>query len=129
MLVVLDTSVLIDFLRGRPVVERVRALRVTGRVAATTAVNVDELARGRRPGEGEAIRGLLSGLVLIEIDHDAAWLAGTWRRDAAATGRTLWQADCLIGAASQRRGATLATGNPKDFALPGLQVEHWPVGV
>jgi hypothetical protein len=24
--------------------------------------------------------------------------------------------------------ATLATGNPKDFPMPELKIEHWPVG-
>jgi hypothetical protein len=25
-------------------------------------------------------------------------------------------------------GARLATGNPKHFPMPELEVEHWPVG-
>ena len=31
-------------------------------------------------------------------------------------------------AAAHGVGARVATGNPKDFRFPGLQVEHWPVG-
>jgi predicted nucleic acid-binding protein len=42
-------------------------------------------------------------------------------------GRTLALADCLIAAAAVGIGATLATGNPKDFPMKGLTVEHWPV--
>lgn len=57
-LLVLDSTVLIDFLRGRPAVQRVLALRGGGEVPATTAM----------------------------------------------------------------------TGNPKDFPMSELRVEHWPVG-
>jgi len=55
-------------------------------------------------------------------------LAGRWGREAAASGRTLSQADCLIAAAAVGVGARLATGNPRHFDLPELDVEHWPIG-
>ena len=55
-------------------------------------------------------------------------LAGWWRRTHRGRGRTLSQADALIAAATVGVGARLATGNPKDFPIPGLIVEHWPVG-
>lgn len=55
-------------------------------------------------------------------------LAGTWRRDYAEAGTTLHQADCLIAAAALGIDASLATGNPDDFPMPELTVEHWPVG-
>ena len=45
-----------------------------------------------------------------------------------AASRTLSQADCLIAAAAQSIGARLATGNPKDFSMRALAVEHWPAG-
>ena len=48
MRVILDTTVLIDYLRGRPVVERVTMLRRRGDVALTTAINVEEVAGCRR---------------------------------------------------------------------------------
>ncbi len=55
-------------------------------------------------------------------------MAGNWRRDFASRGVTLSQSDCLIAAAAVSAGASLATGNPKDFPMPGLEVEHWPTG-
>jgi hypothetical protein len=55
-------------------------------------------------------------------------LAGWWRRTLRVRGRTLSQADALIAAAAVGIGARLATGNPKDFPMKGLVVEHWPVG-
>jgi predicted nucleic acid-binding protein len=41
---------------------------------------------------------------------------------------SLSQADCLIAAAAVAVGARLATGNPKDFPMAELEVEHWPAG-
>lgn len=128
MLKVLDSTVLIDFLRGRPAVARVADLRGAGDVAATTAVNVEEIVRGLRPVENDAARSLFRGLVVLPIDAPVAWRAGEWRREHAARGVTLWQADCLVAAAAVVHGGVLVTGNPKDFPMIDLTVEHWPVG-
>lgn len=128
MLYVLDSTVLIDFLRGRPVVERVRAMRARGDVPATTAINVEEIVRGLRAGEVGSATSLFAGLVVLAVDGTAAWQAGEWRRDHAARGITLSQADCLVAASTLLAHGVLATGNPKDFPLPEVDVQHWPVG-
>lgn len=128
MLQVLDTTVLIDHLRGRPAAERVLALAGRGITAATTAINIEEIVRGLRPSEDELARQLFEGLVVLPVTAEAAWMAGEWRRAHAARGTTLWQADCLIAAVSVLAGAPLATGNPKDFPMHELDVLHWPVG-
>jgi len=47
---------------------------------------------------------------------------------AAARGKTLTQADCLIAAAAFLADATPATGNPADFAETPALVEDWVVG-
>jgi predicted nucleic acid-binding protein len=125
---VLDSTVLIDFLRGRPAVGRVIALRASGDVPATTAINVEEIARGLRTDETEAARRLFSGLIILPIDSRAAWQAGTWQRNFAARGVTLYQSDCLVAATTWAHEGTLATGNPKDFPITELTVDYWPVG-
>jgi predicted nucleic acid-binding protein len=126
LIAVLDSTVLIDFLRGRPAVGRVAALQRVGDVPATTAINIEEIVRGLRAAEQGALDALVSGLVVLPIDETVARTAGSWRREFASRGVTLWQADCLIAAASELHGGRLCTGNPKDF--PMLDVEHWPVG-
>lgn len=124
----LDSTVLIDFLRGRPAVRRVQLLRAAGGVPGTTAINVEEIVRGLRAEEHTAAQRLFAGLVIVPINEPEGWQAGQWRREFAARGITLWQADCLIAAAAARVGAVLASGNPKDFPMPGVEVQHWPVG-
>jgi len=125
-LIVLDTTVLIDTLRGRPAGQRVLGLREAGDQPATTAISIEEVARGARQKEHAGIRRLFDGLLVLDIGRAEAELAGGWRREHASQGVTLHQADCLIAACAVIAGAQLATGNPKDF--PMLDVQHWPVG-
>jgi predicted nucleic acid-binding protein len=128
MFVLLDSTVLIDYLRGRSAVARVHGLRRSGDFPFTTGINVEEVVRGLRPGELGAAQQLFGGLEIMPIRAREGWQAGTWRREFAARGLTLWQADCLIAAAALGVGARLVTGNPKDFPMPELAVEHWPAG-
>jgi predicted nucleic acid-binding protein len=124
----LDTTVLIDVLRGRPAAMRLRSLRDTAAPPWICAINVEEVARGARAEEEAAVQRFLRGLRLAPIGRAEGERAGRWRRDHAQRGITLTQADCLIAAAALGVGARLATGNPKHFPMPELDVEHWPVG-
>jgi predicted nucleic acid-binding protein len=124
----LDTTVLVDALRGRDAAERLRALRETSDVPWICAVNVEEVMRGIREHERDATVRVLRGLHLAPLGRTEGTRAGEWRRDFASKGITLSQADCLIAAAAVSVRARLATGNPKDFPMPELEVEHWPVG-
>lgn len=128
MLIVLDSTVLIDYLRGRPVVSRVEGLAAAGHRPVTTAVNVEETVRGLRTQELMGARRLFRGLDVLPITRHVAWQAGSWRREYAQRGITLSQADCLVAAAAARKGARVATGNPRHFPMTDVAVEHWPVG-
>ena len=125
---VLDTTVLIDALRGRPAADRVRDLADRGELLVTTAVNVEEIIRGLRPAEQEAADNLLTALRIVPIRRKEAERAGRWRREFAARGVTLHQADCLIASGAFSAGGRLATANVKDFPMQGLTVEEWVVG-
>jgi len=127
--VLLDTTVVIDLLRGRPdAIRRLRRLRDSGDQPYVCAINVEETARGLRPSDVEPARRLLGALRIAALGAEEGWRAGEWRRDFAARGRTLSQADCLIAAAALALGGRLATGNPRDFPIDMLDVEHWPAG-
>jgi predicted nucleic acid-binding protein len=125
----LDTTVLIDALRGKGAADRLRALRSVSEPPYVCAINVEELWRGARRGEEAAIRRLLRGLRVVALGLEQGERAGQWRRDYAAKGITLSQANCLVAASAVTVGARLATGNPKDFPMPDLVVEHWRSGV
>lgn len=126
--VLLDSTVLIDALRGRAAVARIRSLQASGDRPAVSPVNVEEVVRGLREAERGTTMRFLQGLRVIPLDRAQATQAGDWRREYASRGWTLAQADCLIAAAAVKLGGRLATGNPRDFPMQELSVEHWPVG-
>ncbi len=128
MPLLLDTTVLIDALRDRPAAQRIRELREASQVPWICAVNVDEVLRGTHENKEALVIRFLSGLRLAPLGRAEGERAGRWRRTCAGRGITLSQADCLIAAAAAGVGARLATGNPKHFQMPELDVEHWPVG-
>lgn len=74
------------------------------------------------------MRRLLRALRVAPLGHAEGERAGRWRREHAARGITLHQADCLIAAAAASVGATLATGNPAHYPMAEVEVEAWPVG-
>lgn len=127
--ILLDTTVLIDLLRGRGgAIAALEVLADAGERPFTCVVNVEELYRGLRGQEEPAADKLVAGLRLAPLGRAQGALAGRWRRDHAAVGVTLSQADCLIAAATVGVGARLATGNPKHFPMSELRVEHWIAG-
>lgn len=128
MALLLDTSVVIDALRARPAENRVRALVAAGEIPYICAVTAEEVQRGVRRSERAKAARVLTTFRIAPLGIVEGALAGDWRRRFAEQGITLHQADCLIAAAAVRLDAVLATGNPKDFPMEGVTVEHWPVG-
>ena len=124
----LDSTVLIDALRGRPAAAQLAALRRTGTEPWACVISVEEIWRGLRPGEEIVARRLFSGLRLAPLGAAEGMRAGAWRRAYAREGVTLHQADCLIAAAAAGVGAALATANVDDFPMTELNVQHWPIG-
>ena len=124
----LDSTVLIDALRGRSAAPRIAGLRRSGTEPWVCAISVEEIWRGLRPGEELRVRRLFNGLRLAPLGVAEGVRAGTWRRSFAAKGVTLHQADCLIAAAAAGIGATLATANAGDFPMNEVEVQHWPAG-
>ncbi|TMK27176.1 MAG: type II toxin-antitoxin system VapC family toxin [Actinobacteria bacterium] len=128
MALLLDTTVLIDALRGRPAAERVLALRDSAQVPWICAVNAEEVLRGAGGDSEQLVMRFLGGLQVAPLGREEGVRAGRWRRDYARRGIALSQADCLIAAAAVGVGARLATGNPRHFPMSELDVEDWPVG-
>lgn len=124
MALLLDTTVLVDALRGAEAVAR--RLSALTEPPLVSAISVEEIVRGMRPHEQEATQLLLSGAVIVPVGEPEARLAGNWRRDYAARGVTLSQADALIAASAVLRAAPVATANVRDFPMDEVTVEHWP---
>lgn len=88
-------------------------------------ISVDEIWRGLRASEESGVRRFFNAMRLAPIGMAEGVRAGTWRRNFAERGVTLYQADCLLAAAAVGIGAVLATANVRDFPMQELVVEHW----
>lgn len=119
-----DSDVLIDFLRGKgPGAERIQIELGTRRLA-TTAITAFELLSGARsPREMESVSALLSALHILPFDAQAAEQAAGVRRELEAKGETIGTADYLIAGVCLAQGATLLTRNRSHFErVPGLRI-------
>jgi len=118
--IILDTDVLIDLLRGRSAT-RVFLLEVTRQaVPCCSVISVAELHAGMRPAESVPTAALLDALVIIPVTREIAERAGQFK--ARTRTRRLELADCLIAATAFTEGASLATGNVKDYPIAELTV-------
>ena len=111
----LDTDVLIDFLRGQP--QAVQLLEDTDCEFHVSAVSVAELYVGVRDGrEREVLDQLVGVLRTIEISTEIAQQAGLWRREYGKSHGTDIL-DALIAACADALQIPLATLNVKHFPM------------
>jgi len=123
-MIVFDSDVLIDALRGRKrAMERVALELRTGDVATTT-VNVFELASGARTQEErDKVQALLAPFRVLSFDRPAAREAAEARRNLEAAGQSIGMADYLIAGICLSRNGILVTRNREHFArVPGLKL-------
>ena len=121
MKILLDTTVLIDLLRGRGEgVAMVQHAAQSRSELVTSAVNVAEVHAGLRPGEETRADVLLSGLEVLPVTKTIATMAGTFIREWSGKGRTLTLPDMLVAATALEHTMILATTNVKDFPMPEL---------
>ena len=111
----LDTDVLIDFLRGQP--QAVQLLEDTDCEFHVSAVSVAELYVGVRDGREREVLDQLVGLLrTIEISTEIAQQAGLWRREYGKSHGT-GILDALIAACADASQIPLATLNVKHFPM------------
>jgi predicted nucleic acid-binding protein len=117
MAILIDTDILIDYLRGIPTA--VAFVKEHSTEAHISAINIAELYQGVRPGiEQVKLAKTLFPLTRLPITSDTAELAGFYSRDfRPAHGCGL--ADCIVAATAHLHGLTLATLHSK--YLPMLQ--------
>jgi predicted nucleic acid-binding protein len=121
---VLDSSFVIDHLRGEPAaVRRLRNAFEDGDEPIVTDVVVCEVRAGLRPEAEAHLRAFLEPMEFIQPGVETAMTAGRWRDELRRGGRTLSLGDALIGASADALGATVLTRNARDFALMPVAVE------
>ncbi len=123
----LDTTVLIDTLRGRPAALRaLGALLESGYELTTTAINIAEVYAGMRPDEEVRTTSFLAQLKVYSITPELARSAGLLKSVAARKGRTLGLDDMLIAATALQHDLLFLTSNRRDFPIHGLRFHAAP---
>jgi predicted nucleic acid-binding protein len=121
MIILLDTTVLIDVLRNRANRRDLLANFVQqGHTLATSAINVAEVYAGMRPHEATETDRLLSNIESYPTTGAIARHAGVLKFAYGQKGKTLSLADMIVAATALTHGASLMTDNRKDFPLPDL---------
>lgn len=115
-MIVADTDVLVDFLRGAGAAARIELELSTGSLR-TTAIAAFELWQGARsPRAQQDVRTLLEALEILPLDGKGAELAGGVRRLLLARNEDIGVADSLVAGVCLRHEATLLTRNREHFA-------------
>ncbi len=128
MTAVVDTSVLIDHLRGDARARQLvrEAGRSGARVVASVLTKVEILA-GVRQDEANAIRRLLDWLEWIDVDDELAERAGALAARFVRSHPGIEIVDYVIAASAQRLDAELWTRNVRHFPMfPGLTAPYGP---
>lgn len=123
MNVLVDSSVLIDHLRGDPRATQLLAehLRAGDEVWGVVVTRTEILA-GMRSSERPATVHLLAQPFWLEVDVELADQAGRLARQYRRSHPGIGAVDFLIAAGVERLGARFLTGNIKHFPMfPGLE--------
>jgi predicted nucleic acid-binding protein len=118
-----DSAFIIDYLNGEPAaLARWREVFEEGDEPIINEIVVCEVSTGLKPWEVRDFAAFLEPVEFIQPGLDTALLAGRWRAEARAAGRTLGLADALIAAAAFSDNAAVLTRNARDFALTPVQL-------
>lgn len=123
--VVLDTDVLVDFLKGkRRAVNLVKNLRKGGTVLGTTVINLFELAWGaHKVGKVKDVESLADALTILNLTPSESIKAGEEAAYLSSVGLMIDIRDLLIGVIARENGYAVATGNTRHFErIRGLEL-------
>ncbi len=118
----LDTDVVIDFLRGREYARRLLSTWAGEGLLAISTLTHLEIYQGMRSGEEKATDDFLDGLVSVPVDVPLARRAGKIIGEFRAKGVTVGVGDAIVGATALQVSAPLLTNNVGHYPFPDLKV-------
>jgi tRNA(fMet)-specific endonuclease VapC len=128
-MIVADSDVLIDFLRGRGEGARRVAIELETRSFGTTAITAFEIRSGARTArQKRAVDLLLEAMTVLPFGPEEARIAAEIRQQVESQGQPIGMADYMIAAACIATDGVLLTRNRKhferikDLKLSGLAV-------
>ncbi len=123
-MMVADSDVLIDYLRGQsPWAERIRLEIETGHLATTAVNRFELLSSAKSIVELEKVSSLLAAMTVLGFSAQASERAAEARRALEGEGQGIGMADYLIAGVCLANGGVLLTRNTKHFErVPGLKI-------
>jgi tRNA(fMet)-specific endonuclease VapC len=114
--IVADSDVLIDALRGRDPAAGLVARELKAGTLATTVISAFELLSGARSDDTrEKIERFLAPITVLALDDSAARAAASIRSALDVAGTPIGTADYLIAGICVQRSTTLLTRNRAHF--------------
>lgn len=117
--ILVDTDVLINFLRGRDRTREFLASSIGEADLCCSTVTVAEIHAGMKEHERERTEELLDSLAVVEVTRAIAEKAGAYKRTIKSQGLAL--DDCLIAATAFVKHAVLATANEKHYPMADIK--------
>jgi tRNA(fMet)-specific endonuclease VapC len=115
----LDTDILINFLRGNVQVRDEISSLLDTSVLHCSVITIAEIHAGMREHEREKTLELLESLTPVDITPKIAEIAGHYKRTIKS--QQLELEDCLIAASAIAKRALLVTGNGKHYPMSDIE--------
>lgn len=113
----IDTDVLIDYLRGVDQAATFLEKMVENTICYLSVITVAELYAGIKEGkERQLLERFLQAFEIISIDDNIARIGGLYRRDYGKS-HGIGLADALIAATAEQCHSSLVTMNKKHFPM------------
>jgi predicted nucleic acid-binding protein len=116
--VVIDTDILIDFLRGKLEARDFLCALPDDAVPYCSVIAIAEIYAGMRESERERTQELIDSLIALPVTKEIATLAGSFKREAG----NLELDDCLIAATAVTEAMELVTRNVKHYPMAPVRL-------
>jgi len=117
-----DTDVVIDFLRQREYAQRLLQNWAGEGLLAISALTHLEIYQGMKTSEEDATNAFLDGLTSITVDIIIARRAGKMLGELRSKGLTIGIADAIIAATALQINAPLLTNNVEHYPFAELKI-------
>jgi tRNA(fMet)-specific endonuclease VapC len=123
-MIIADSDVLIDFLRGKGDWARRVAVELETRSFGTTALTAFEIRSGARTArQKKAVDTLLEAMTILPFGPEEARIASDIRQQVESRGQPIGMVDYMIAAVCIAAGGVLLTRNRKHFErVEGLKL-------
>ncbi len=121
----LDTTVIIDYLRGREkAVKLLNKLSSEGALLGCCPINIIEVYTGMREKEREVTEEFLDSLEYYELTKEIKKQAGEYKRSYRRKGITLSLPDVAIASIAIANDLILLSDNSKHYPMPELKLQE-----